>query len=445
MKKAVLDFIERAFKLKSRSTTVSTELLAGFTTFAAMSYIMAVNPAILRLAGMDKPTIVTVTALAAAFGCFVMALLTNLPIALAPAMGTNTYFAIIVCVGMGLDWRQALAATFYNGIFFLIISVSGLREKIVRGVPRPLQIGLQCGIGLFIAFFGLQSAKIIVRDENTLVTAGQLASPEAAFALAGLALMAVLLCRKFAASIICTIIIMTIVGFAVKGSDGESISQIPNSVFAIPHGISETFLQLDWGFPFRDFSKAMPVIIVLLMLDMFDTIATVIAMGRASGLMDSKGRMPKLGLALTADAIATIGGALLGTSTTGSYVESAAGIKSGGRTGLTAITVGTLFLLALFFSPLVAIIPPEATAPALIMVGIMMMQGMRELDFDDMTETIPAIFSMLMIALSFKIAEGFAFGIVAYVLTLLASGRSREIKVSTWVLFAAMCAFLAAS
>ena len=299
--------------------------------------------------------------------------------------------------------------------------------------------------GLFIAFFGLQSAKIIVRDENTLVTAGQLASPEAAFALAGLALMAVLLCRKFAASIICTIIIMTIVGFAVKGSDGESISQIPNSVFAIPHGISETFLQLDWGFPFRDFSKAMPVIIVLLMLDMFDTIATVIAMGRASGLMDSKGRMPKLGLALTADAIATIGGALLGTSTTGSYVESAAGIKSGGRTGLTAITVGTLFLLALFFSPLVAIIPPEATAPALIMVGIMMMQGMRELDFDDMTETIPAIFSMLMIALSFKIAEGFAFGIVAYVLTLLASGRSREIKVSTWVLFAAMCAFLAAS
>ena len=204
-------------------------------------------------------------------------------------------------------------------------------------------------------------------------------------------------------------------------------------------------MQLDWGFPFRDFSKAMPVIIILLMLDMFDTLATVIAMGRASGLMDSKGRMPKLGMALTADAIATIGGALLGTSTTGSYVESAAGIKSGGRTGLTAITVGVLFLLALFFSPLVEIIPPEATAPALVMVGIMMMQGMRELNFDDMTEIIPAIFSMLMIALSFKIAEGFAFGIVAYVLAVLAAGRAREIKTPTWVLFAAMCAFLAYS
>lgn len=445
MKKNAARFLERAFKLKSRSTTVSTEILAGFTTFAAMSYIMAVNPAILGLAGMDKPTVVTVTALAAAFGCFVMALLTNLPIALAPAMGTNTYFAIIVCVGMGLDWRQALAATFYNGIFFLIISITGFREKLIQGVPKPLQIGLQCGIGLFIAFFGLQSAKIIVKDENTLVTAGHLAAPEAAFALVGLAAMAVLLCRKFSGAIICTIMAMTIAGFAIKGSDGESISQIPNAIFALPHGISETFMQLDWGFPFRDFSKAMPVIIVLLMLDMFDTIATVIAMGKASGLMDSRGRMPKLGMALTADAIATISGAILGTSTTGSYVESAAGIKAGGRTGLTAITVGMLFLMALFFSPLVSVIPPEATAPALIMVGIMMMQGMRELKFDDMTETIPAIFSMLMIALSFKIAEGFAFGIVAYVLTVLSAGRSREIKAPTWILFAAMCAFLAAS
>lgn len=445
MKKLASNFFERTFKLKSRSTTVSTEILAGFTTFAAMSYIMAVNPAILGLAGMDKPAVVTVTALAAAFGCFAMALLTNLPIALAPAMGTNTYFAIIVCVGMGLDWRQALAATFYNGIFFLIISVTGLREKLILGVPKPLQIGLQCGIGLFIAFFGLQSAKIIVSDENTLVTAGHLASPEAALALASLAVMAALICRKFAGAIICTIIAVTVAGFAIKGSDGESISQIPSAIFAIPHGISETFMQLDWGFPFRDFSKAMPVIIILLMLDMFDTLATVIAMGRASGLMDSKGRMPKLGMALTADATATIGGALLGTSTTGSYVESAAGIKSGGRTGLTAITVGVLFLLALFFSPLVEIIPPEATAPALVMVGIMMMQGMRELNFDDMTEIIPAIFSMLMIALSFKIAEGFAFGIVAYVLAVLAAGRAREIKTPTWVLFAAMCAFLAYS
>ena len=428
MKKLASNFFERTFKLKSRSTTVSTEILAGFTTFAAMSYIMAVNPAILGLAGMDKPAVVTVTALAATFGCFAMALLTNLPIALAPAMGTNTYFAIIVCVGMGLDWRQALAATFYNGIFFLIISVTGCREKLILGVPKPLQ-----------------SAKIIVSDENTLVTAGHLASPEAALALAGLAVMAALICRKFAGAIICTIIAVTVAGFAIKGSDGESISQIPSAIFAIPHGISETFMQLDWGFPFRDFSKAMPVIIILLMLDMFDTLATVIAMGRASGLMDSKGRMPKLGMALTADAIATIGGALLGTSTTGSYVESAAGIKSGGRTGLTAITVGVLFLLALFFSPLVEIIPPEATAPALVMVGIMMMQGMRELNFDDMTEIIPAIFSMLMIALSFKIAEGFAFGIVAYVLAVLAAGRAREIKTPTWVLFAAMCAFLAYS
>lgn len=437
------NFIEKIFKLKQHKTSVSIELMAGLTTFATMSYILAVNPAILSATGMDKASLVTVTALASALGCLFMALFANLPIALAPAMGTNAYFAIIVCLGMGIKWQEALALVFYNGIFFLLISITGLREKFIKGVPRALQIGLQAGIGIFIAFFGLQSSKIIVSDANTLVTAGNLTSPECMLTLFGIALTAVMMVKKFKPAIILSIGVLTIISYFAVDSNGEKLAKIPDTIFSLPHGISDTFLKLDFAYPFRDFNKALPIILILLILDMFDTLATVIALGRRTGLMNESGKMEKIGRAFTADACATISGALLGTSTTGAYVESASGIEAGGRTGLVPTTVAIFFLLALFFSPIIASVPAIATAPALVMVGILMTQGLRELNFNDLSELIPAISCMLITALSFKITEGFAIGIISFVLMRTTTNRVREINPATWFVFAIMCLFIA--
>ncbi len=440
-----MELLDKFFKIRERNSSVGREALAGLVTFFAMSYILAVNPAILAQAGMDKAELVTVTAVAAAIGCALMAFMANLPVALAPTMGTNTYFAIIVCVGMGLDWREALALTFYNGIFFFIISVTGIREKLIAGVPRPMQAALQCGIGMFIAFFGLQSAKLVVSNPATLVTGGQLGSPECLFALAGVALIAVLVARKVRSAIIISIAAMTAAAFFIDDSSGARMAKIPNAVFSIPHGISETFMQLDFAYPFRDFHKAARVIFVLLMLDLLDTIATVVAMASRCGIMRPDGTFPKMGRALTADASATIIGALLGTSTTGAFVESSAGIESGGRTGLTPLFTGAFFIAALFLSPLINAVPAAATAPALIVIGILMFGSISQIKFSDPAELIPVFFCIMMVALCFKISEGFAFGMVAYVLLMCATGRAREILPATWLLFSIMCVFLCAA
>ena len=435
--------LEKIFKLKQNNTSISVELMAGLTTFATMSYILAVNPAILSATGMDKASLVTVTALASVLGCLFMAFFANLPIALAPAMGTNAYFAIIVCLGMGIKWEQALALVFYNGIFFLLISITGLREKFILGVPKALQIGLQAGIGIFIAFFGLQSSKIIISDTNTLVTAGNLTSPECMLTLFGIAITAVMMVKKFKPAIILSIVILTCISYFTAASNGEKLAKIPDAIFSLPHGISDTFFKLDFAYPFREFNKALPIILILLILDMFDTLATIIALGRRTGLMNEDGRMKKIGRAFAADACATISGALLGTSTTGAYVESASGIEAGGRTGLVPTTVAILFLLALFFSPIIASVPPIATAPALVMVGILMTQGLRELNFNDLSELVPAISCMLITALSFKITEGFAMGIISFVLMRIATNRIKEINPATWFVFTIMCLFIA--
>lgn len=440
-----MELLDKFFKIRERNSSVGREALAGLVTFFAMSYILAVNPAILAQAGMDKAELVTVTAVAAAIGCALMAFMANLPVALAPTMGTNTYFAIIVCVGMGLDWREALALTFYNGIFFFIISVTGIREKLIAGVPRPMQAALQCGIGMFIAFFGLQSAKLVVSNPATLVTGGRLGSPECLFALAGVALIAVLVARKVRSAIIISIAAMTAAAFFIDDSSGARMAKIPNAVFSIPHGISETFMQLDFAYPFRDFHKAARVIFVLLMLDLLDTIATVVAMASRCGIMRPDGTFPKMGRALTADASATIIGALLGTSTTGAFVESSAGIESGGRTGLTPLFTGAFFIAALFLSPLINAVPAAATAPALIVIGILMFGSISQIKFSDLAELIPVFFCIMMVALCFKISEGFAFGMVAYVLLMCATGRAREILPATWLLFSIMCVFLCAA
>ncbi len=438
----MLNKIDNYFEITKRGSSIITELGAGVATFFAMSYILAVNPEILSATGMDKGALITITALATALGCLFMAFFANLPVAVAPAMGANSYFAFVVCISMGIDWRSALALVFYNGIIFLIISITKIREKIVMSVPLSVRVGLQAGIGMFIAYLGLQYSKIVVSDKFTISAIGNLVMPECLIALLGLLLVSILIARKYKCAVVASIAITTIVAFFLKDSSGNVIAKMPEKLWSVPNSISSTFFQLDFSYPFREPSKALPIIFVLLIMDMFDTIATLIATGRASGLMDKNAKMPKMSNALCADATATITGALLGTSTTGSYVESSAGIEAGGRTGLTSIVVAVLFLVSLLFSPIISCVPQIAVAPVIIVVGILMMRSLGDLDFSKTFELIPAIVCMLIIAFSFRISLGFSFGIIAYALMMLAMGRSKELTLPVIVMVISTIIFL---
>lgn len=429
----MLAVINRFFQLEKHATTWKQEIIAGLTTFAAMSYILAVNPDILSNTGMDKAGLITVTALAGALGCFLMAFLTNFPIALAPGMSTNSYFAFIICLGMGATWQQALGMVFWNGILFLILSITGVRTKMADAIPDSLKIGIQCGIGIFIAFIGLQKAGIVVASPNTLTNIGNILSPSSLLVILGLLLMIVLSIKRFSGAIILTILMITVAGFFIQTASG-AITHKPSALFALPNSISNLFMQLDILYPITHFKEAYSTVFTLLLLDMFDTIGTVVGLSRRAGLMDTHGKMPKMGQALTADALATVGGAVLGTSTTTSYIESATGIETGGRTGLTSIVVGCCFLLALFFAPIITIVPVQATAPALIMVGLFMLQGIKYLNFDILSEAGPAFITMLMIPLSFSITEGISLGILFYVVLMVFSKRSKEIRLGTYLL-----------
>lgn len=433
----------RFFKLQEAGTTPGRECLAGLTTFAAMAYIIVVNPSVLHAGGatgMDLAGLISVTALAAALGCFLMAALTNYPIAQAPGMGLNSYFASVVVVGMGVPWEGALAMVFWNGIIFFLLSISGVRAAIIRALPKALQIGVQCGIGFFIAFIGLKNAGIIIESPYTLVKEGNLLQPGPLMALGGLLLMTVLTVRKVPGAIIGTIILLAALGLLIPSGNG-TITAEPDGFFGLPAGIGQTFLALDWLYPFKHWQTALPVISTLLILDLFDSLGTLIALGRQSGLMDDKGDMPKLNRALTADALATVGGSLLGTSTTTAYIESATGIEAGGRTGLTSVVVGCCFLLALFLTPVLTVIPAAATAPALIMVGLFMAQGLRHLNYSDLMEVAPAILTALLIPLSFSITHGIMAGLIFYCSLMLLTGRAREVSLGAWIIAAVFVGF----
>ncbi len=434
--------LDKIFSLKKNNTSIPKEIIAGLTTFSAMSYILMVNPAILSATGMDKMSLITVTALASALGCIFMAIFANLPIALAPAMGSNSFFAFSICIGMGIRWQDALSLIFYNGILFLLISVTGIRSKFMSAVPKSLQIGLQVGIGLFITFLGMQSAKLVVSNPNTIVALGNLHSPEVIFTLVTFALMCIFYVKKFSGGIFASILIMSVVGFFIQSSSGSYITNLPENIISLPSGISSTFMQLDLLYPFYNFKEALPLILILLVLDLFDTLGTAIAMGKAVGILDKDGKLPKMGSVFLADSLATITGAILGTSTTGAYVESATGIHSGGRTGLTSITVAVLFLCSLIFTPIISIVPAQASSPALILVGILMFTGLKDIDFSDFTNYLPCVFCIIMIAFSFNITEGLAFGMISYVILMSLSKRIKEIKSFTWLLFAILSTFL---
>jgi AGZA family xanthine/uracil permease-like MFS transporter len=420
--------LERFFQLSKNNSSVKQEFTAGLTTFAAMAYILAVNPVILSAAGMDKGAVITATALASALMTAVMALATNYPIALAPGMGMNAFFAYTICINMKVPWQAALAMTFISGMLFLVLSVSGIRQKIIEAIPLELKLAISAGIGLFIAFIGLKNGGIIVSDPVTFVRIGSLASPACLMVLGGIILASVLVWRRIHGAIILTVLALTAIGLFIPGNEpGQTLSTRPDSLIAMPASVAPTFLKLDFGYVLANVGKCIPLILAILFVDVFDNMGTLIGVTSRAGLLDDKGNLPRVGRVLASDASAAMVGATLGTSTVTSYIESAAGVEEGGRTGLTSLVVAGCFLLALFLHPLFLAIPGVATAPALVIVGIFMMQSTAKLDLGDFAKAVPAVLTMVLMPLSFSISEGLSIGFVAYVALMAGIGRGREV------------------
>jgi len=427
--------LNRIFKLDQHRTTPGREFQAGLTTFAAMAYILAVNPAILANAGMDKGALVTVTALTAALATVIMAFLTNYPIALAPGMGINAFFTFTIVLGKGLPWSEALGMVFINGLIFLALSVTGIREKIIAAIPHALKIAVTCGIGLFIAFIGLKNGGVIVATPATFVRAGDFASGPVALCLAGVLLTIVLVARRVPGAIVISIALITLAGLFVPAAAGAKVTQLPSSLVALPHSPAPVFLKLTFNFltSWTAFTVALPLILTLLLVDMFDNIGTLIGVTKRAGLLSADGTLPKAGRALLADSLATIASALFGTSTVVSYIESAAGVEAGGRTGLTSLTTAGFFILALLFTPLILIVPAAATAPALVVVGIFMMQSVIEIDMADFKIAAPAVLTIFAIPLTFSIAEGIGLGLITAALLALGLGKPKSFTTAGYI------------
>lgn len=420
--------LRKFFQLDHHRTTPGREFQAGLTTFAAMAYILAVNPAILANTGMDKGALVTVTALTAALATIIMAFLTNYPIALAPGMGINAFFTFTIVLGKGIPWQEALGMVFVNGVIFLLLSVSGIREKIMAAIPHSLKIAVTCGIGLFIAFIGLKNGGVIVSNPATFVAAGDFASGPVALCLAGVLLTVILVARNVPGAIVVGIAVITVIGLFVPAAGGAKVTQLPTALLALPHSPDPVFLKLTFNFltSWSAFTVALPLIMTLLLVDMFDNIGTLIAVTKRAGLLSPDGTLPKAGRALLADSLATIASALFGTSTVVSYIESASGVAAGGRTGLMSLTTAGFFLLALFFTPLILSVPAAATAPALVIVGIFMMQSAVEIDLADFKIAAPAVLTIFAIPLTFSIAEGIGLGLITAALLALGLGKPRS-------------------
>ncbi len=414
---------EHFFRLREHGTNGRREVVAGLTTFAAMAYILAVNPAVLSVTGMDRGALVTATALAAALTTAAMALATNYPVALAPGMGLNAFFAFTMCGALKLPWQGALGLVFCEGVVFLLLTLTGLRQKMVEAIPASLKTAIGCGIGLFIAFIGLQNGGVIVAHPETLVTLGDLSYPGPLLVLAGIALTAVLIIRRVPGAMVLSVLALAVAGWCLPSTGTVA----PRAVCSAPASLLPTFLQFDLGYVFEHFASSLPLLLTLLFVDLFDNMGTLLAVCRRAGLLDAQGNLPRIGRALAADAGAAMVGACLGTSTTTSYIESAAGVEEGGRTGLTGLVVAGCFLLAMFFHPVIAAVPKFATAPALVIVGVLMMQNVLEIDFKDFAVAVPSVLTLLVMPLSFSISEGVAVGLVFYVVLMLAAGRGRQV------------------
>ncbi|MGE3904967.1 MAG: NCS2 family permease [Reyranellaceae bacterium] len=417
--------LENMFKLSQHGTTVRTEVLAGFTTFLTMAYISIVNPLILADAGMDFGGVFVATCLAAAFGTFIMGFWANYPIALAPGMGLNAYFTYTVVKTLGFTWQVGLGAVFLSGLIFLVISILPIREQIINAIPRSLKMAISAGIGFFLGIIALKNAGIVVDHPATLVTIGDMKTWPVILAAIGFMVMVALDRRSVPGAIIIGILLVTIVASLLGISEFKG-------VVALPPDPSPVFLQLDLAGAFQ--VGLISIVFAFLFVDLFDTAGTLVGVAHRAGLLDKDGRLPRLNRALIADSAATSVGAALGTSTTTSYIESAAGIKAGGRTGLTAVVVGVLFLLTLFFAPLAQSVPAFATAPALLFVACMMAGGLTDVDWEDVTEYAPAVVTALAMPLTFSIAHGIGFGLITYAAIKLLSGRFGDIHPAVAIL-----------
>jgi adenine/guanine/hypoxanthine permease len=417
--------LERLFKLSENNTTVRTELAAGLTTFLTMAYIIFVNPQILSEAGVPFSGALFATCLSAAVGSLMMGLIANYPFALAPGMGLNAYFTYTVVKTMGYDWRVALGAVFISGVVFLILTMARIRAMIVDAIPMTMKTSVAAGIGLFIAFIGLKNAGVIAASPATFVTLGHVTSKPALLALGGLIVTAALMSRGYRTAIIIGIFLITAVAILLD------LSKLPASALQMPD-IGSTFMKLDVGGALS--LGALDVIFIFLFVDLFDTIGSLMGLGRQAGYLTPDGKMPRVNRALFADAIATIAGSIFGTSTVVTYIESATGVSEGGRTGLTAVTVAALFVLAMFFAPVAGAIPPIATAPALIIVGALMIGAVASIKWEDLTEAIPAFLTMLAMPLTFSIANGLALGFIFYPLLKVLTGRWREASPLVYIL-----------
>jgi len=408
---------ENLFKLSENGTTVRIEVMAGLTTFLTMAYIIIVNPDIMSAAGMDKGALFVATCVAAAVGCLIMGLWANYPIALAPGLGLNAFFAFGVVGGMGVPWQTALGVIFLSGVFFLIITILPIRAAIINSIPKSLKMSISAGIGLFIGVIAMEISGITVDHPVTLVTLGEVASPQVVLVALGFVGIIVLDRLAVPGAIVLGIIGTTILAhiFGLGGSTALD--------FSIP-SLAPTFLQLDIAGAFQ--VGMISVIIAFLFVDMFDTAGTLIGVSHRAGLLDEDGKLPRMGKALSADSIATITGSLVGSSTVTSYIESASGVREGGRTGLTAVTVGILFILALLLAPIIGLVPRFATAPALLFVAVLMVRGLTEIDWEDVTEYAPAVLAAVVMPFTFSIAHGIAFGFIVYAAGKILTGRMSE-------------------
>lgn len=419
--------LEKFFKLKENKTTVRTEIIAGITTFMTMAYILAVNPDILSVTGMDKNAVFTATALSAVVATLVMALWAKLPFALAPGMGLNAFFAFTVVLAMGHSWEFALTAVFLEGIIFLLLTAFNVRELIVNAIPMNLKHAISAGIGLFIAFIGMQNAGLIVKSDATMVTLGNMGEHTIWIALFGLIVSGVLLALKVKGALLIGIFAAAILGIPLD------VTHLPEGNWvSMPPSLEPIFFKFSFAEIFS--TDMLVVLITFLFVDLFDTVGTLVGVASKANMIDKDGKLPRVKQALFADAVGTTTGALLGTSTVTTYVESASGVAEGGRTGLTALSTAGMFALALFFAPIFLMVPGAATAPALILVGSFMLSPILKINFEDYTESIPVFLTVIMMPLAYSIAEGIVFGMLSYVVLKLLTGRTKDVSVVMYIL-----------
>ena len=417
--------LDNFFEISKNNTNVRTEMVAGVTTFMTMAYILIVNPSILSAAGMDQGAVFTATALSALVATLIMGLYAKLPFAQAPGMGLNAFFAFTVVLGMGYSYQFALTAVFLEGIIFILLTLFNVREAIVDSIPANIKKAISVGIGLFIALIGLEGAGIIVhpQDGGTIVALGDITSGTALLAIIGILITGILLVRKVKGALFIGMLITAVVGIPM------GVTPVPTNIVSVPPSISSVFLQFEWS---NIFSIDMLIVLfTLLFMDMFDTIGTLVGVATKAKMLDENGKVPNIKKALFADAVGTTFGACVGTSTVSTFVESASGVAEGGRTGLTAVSTGIMFALALFFSPVFASITSAVTCSALVLVGLFMIEPIKEIELNEYTEAIPAFLTIIMMPLSYSISDGIVFGVISYIVLKLFAGKSKDISFTT--------------